>query len=189
MLRYDQHDSSFVRFRVLRWKINGMLKTPFTRRWIFATLLVIAAIGVMVRLGFWQLERLAERRAFNTRATAQIAQPPLELSGKALDGDQRRWNIAPSSWAFRSRARNRAPQSCLRKSCRHRFTHPTRHRRNKSRGARQSRLDSHRRGVAGELEEIYRAGHTHGARRDSQFSSRADFGSINEPPGKSSRGI
>lgn len=64
-----------------------MLKTFFTRRWILATLLVIAAVGVMVRLGIWQLERLAERKAFNARVTAQIEQPPLELTGDALNLD------------------------------------------------------------------------------------------------------
>lgn len=64
-----------------------MLKTLFTRRWIFTTLLVITAVGVMVRLGIWQLERLAQRQAFNARVTAQVEQPPLELSGDALDSD------------------------------------------------------------------------------------------------------
>lgn len=64
-----------------------MLKTLFTRRWIFATLLVIAAVGVMMRLGIWQLERLAERKAFNARVTAQVEQPPLELSGDVLNLD------------------------------------------------------------------------------------------------------
>lgn len=64
-----------------------MLKTLISRRWIFATLLVIAAVGVMARLGIWQLERLAERQAFNARVTAQIEQPPLELSGEALTAD------------------------------------------------------------------------------------------------------
>lgn len=64
-----------------------MLKTLFTRRWIFATLLVIAAVGVMVRLGIWQLERLAQRKAFNARVTEQIEEPPLELTGDALGLD------------------------------------------------------------------------------------------------------
>lgn len=64
-----------------------MLKTLFTRRWILATLLVIAAVGVMARLGIWQLERLAERQAFNARVTAQIEQPPLMLTSENLDAD------------------------------------------------------------------------------------------------------
>ncbi len=39
----------------------------------------------MIRLGIWQLDRLEQRRAFNTRVTAQIEQPPLHLAGAALD--------------------------------------------------------------------------------------------------------
>ncbi len=64
-----------------------MLKTLFSRRWIGTTLLVLAALAVMSRLGVWQLDRLAQRRAFNARVSAQMAQPPLELSGAALDAD------------------------------------------------------------------------------------------------------
>ena len=43
----------------------------FSRRWIFATILVLIAMGVMVRLGIWQLNRLEQRRAFNERVLAQ----------------------------------------------------------------------------------------------------------------------
>jgi surfeit locus 1 family protein len=57
--------------------MNRSLLTP---RWILTTLLVIAAVGVMARLGFWQLERLEERRVFNERVQAQIDAPPLDLN-------------------------------------------------------------------------------------------------------------
>jgi surfeit locus 1 family protein len=56
-------------------------------RWMLTTLLVLAAMGVLARLGIWQLDRLEKRRAFNARVQAQIDQPPLELSGKALEAD------------------------------------------------------------------------------------------------------
>jgi surfeit locus 1 family protein len=59
----------------------------FSRRWILATLLVIAAAAVMVRLGIWQLDRLDLRRAFNARVQAQMSQPQLELAGDALSAD------------------------------------------------------------------------------------------------------
>jgi len=59
----------------------------FSRRWILATLLVLLAAAVMVRLGVWQLARLEQRRAFNARVLAQINQPPLILQGEALDMD------------------------------------------------------------------------------------------------------
>lgn len=59
----------------------------FTRRWLFATLLVLLACAVMVRLGFWQLDRLAQRRAFNARVSEQMAQPPLDLNDAPPEAD------------------------------------------------------------------------------------------------------
>lgn len=59
----------------------------FSRKWILATLLVLAGTGVLARLGIWQLERLEQRRAFNSRVTAQVNQPELALEGSALDLD------------------------------------------------------------------------------------------------------
>lgn len=58
-----------------------------SRRWLLTTLLVIAGMAVTARLGIWQLDRLAQRRAFNARVEAQINQPVLELSGAALSAD------------------------------------------------------------------------------------------------------
>ena len=51
------------------------------------TILVIAAVLVMIRLGFWQLDRLDQRRAFNERVEAQLAAELLELSPQNLDLD------------------------------------------------------------------------------------------------------
>lgn len=63
-----------------------------TPRWIITTILVIAAVAGMARLGFWQLERLEERRAFNTRVLAQVNAPELSLNGalsfENLTGEQ-----------------------------------------------------------------------------------------------------
>ncbi|OGO31110.1 MAG: hypothetical protein A2Z16_15640 [Chloroflexi bacterium RBG_16_54_18] len=59
----------------------------FSRRWIISTLLVMAAAAVMARLGIWQLDRLEQRRAFNTRVQAQMSQPVLELNAEALGLD------------------------------------------------------------------------------------------------------
>lgn len=52
--------------------------------WILTTLLVIAAMAVMVRLGFWQLDRLEQRRAFNSRVQNQLDQTRLDLNAEAL---------------------------------------------------------------------------------------------------------
>lgn len=64
-----------------------IIKLIFSRRWILTTILVMAAMGVMVRLGIWQLDRLEKRRVFNARVQAQIQQPPLELAGETPETD------------------------------------------------------------------------------------------------------
>lgn len=56
-----------------------MLNTLFSRKWRILTVLIIIAIGVMVRLGLWQLDRLQERRDYNARIQAQLDAPPLTL--------------------------------------------------------------------------------------------------------------
>jgi surfeit locus 1 family protein len=64
-----------------------MIVRLFRRPWIFVTLLVIIAAAVMVRLGIWQLDRLAGRRAFNQQVLSQIDQPPLALTKDVISGD------------------------------------------------------------------------------------------------------
>src|SRR5215217_2504887 len=64
-----------------------VFRRMLNRKWLLTTILVIAAAAVMVRLGIWQLDRLAQRRAFNARVLAQIDQPVLDLSGEALGAD------------------------------------------------------------------------------------------------------
>ncbi|RMF00035.1 MAG: SURF1 family protein, partial [Chloroflexi bacterium] len=54
-----------------------------SKKWLLPTLLVLLAMGVMVRLGYWQLNRLEQRRARNAFITRQLALPPLELTGSA----------------------------------------------------------------------------------------------------------
>jgi len=49
-------------------------------RWILTTLLAIAGVAVLARLGIWQLDRLAERRAFNQRVLAQLQASTLDLN-------------------------------------------------------------------------------------------------------------
>jgi len=64
-----------------------ILERFFSRRWWKTTLLVLAAVAVMIRLGIWQLDRLEQRRAFNDRVAIQMAEDPLLLSGKAIESD------------------------------------------------------------------------------------------------------
>ncbi len=65
----------------------SLARKLFSRQWLLATLLALIAVGVMVRLGFWQLDRLAVRREFNARATAWVDGPELTLQGAALAED------------------------------------------------------------------------------------------------------
>jgi surfeit locus 1 family protein len=68
----------------------------FSRRWILATLLVLAGIALTIRLGIWQLDRLAQRRAFNSRVAFQMQQPELLLSAEALVADLARMEYRPA---------------------------------------------------------------------------------------------
>jgi surfeit locus 1 family protein len=64
-----------------------LLLRLFNRRWFLATLLVVIGVGINIRLGIWQLDRLEKRRAFNARVLAQVNQPELDLQGAGLEQD------------------------------------------------------------------------------------------------------
>jgi surfeit locus 1 family protein len=64
-----------------------MISRLFRRPWIFVTILVIIAALVMIRLGIWQLDRLEQRRAFNTRVLSQIDEPVLALTKDEVSKD------------------------------------------------------------------------------------------------------
>jgi surfeit locus 1 family protein len=65
---------------------SNMIKPLFTSRRIWLTLVVLVAAGVMVRLGFWQLDRLAQRKSANALIASQISAPVLNLNAvSALD--------------------------------------------------------------------------------------------------------
>lgn len=59
-----------------------IFRKMFSRSWIFTTILVILAALVCARLGIWQLDRLAQRRAFNAQVNAMRAMTALELPAK-----------------------------------------------------------------------------------------------------------
>jgi surfeit locus 1 family protein len=62
--------------------VPGFWRNLFRGRWLVATIVVLIAIGVMVRLGVWQLNRLEGRRAANAAITQQINAPPLPLDAQ-----------------------------------------------------------------------------------------------------------
>lgn len=65
----------------------SILRRMVSRRWLLATVLVLAGVALCVRLGIWQLDRLEQRRAFNARVQAQMDKPPLSLSSSTLEDD------------------------------------------------------------------------------------------------------
>ena len=65
-------------------EIGATLALLFSRRWWWKTLIVLLAMAFMVGLGFWQLDRLEQRRALNQQRRAAQAAAPLELTGAPL---------------------------------------------------------------------------------------------------------
>lgn len=57
----------------------------FSARGIAAGFLVVVVAAVCIRLGFWQLDRLEQRRAANQALAAGLALPPLVLNPAGLD--------------------------------------------------------------------------------------------------------
>src|SRR5688500_9554452 len=64
-----------------------MVRTLFIGRQLWMTLLVIIGALILGRLGIWQLDRLAQRRAFNNSLNTRMAQPALMLTGRSTDPD------------------------------------------------------------------------------------------------------
>lgn len=59
----------------------------FFRQWWRSTLFVAVAVGVMIRLGIWQLDRLEQRRAFNASVFEQSERSPLKLTGEVYENE------------------------------------------------------------------------------------------------------
>lgn len=56
-----------------------LFKAMVSRRWIVATLIVVAAVTAFISLGFWQLDRLDQRRAANAELQAVLDGSALRL--------------------------------------------------------------------------------------------------------------
>src|SRR5215475_10248416 len=57
----------------------------FQRKWLIATILVLAGTALCIRLGIWQLDRLAQRRAFNAQFESARVEPALDLNQEQPD--------------------------------------------------------------------------------------------------------
>lgn len=60
------------------------LPNPLNRRWWFPTLFVIAGVYVLIQLGFWQLDRLEQRRDFNQFVAGRWDQEPYDVTNNQL---------------------------------------------------------------------------------------------------------
>lgn len=72
----------------------------FGRRWWWKTLIVLLAMAAMTSLGFWQLDRLDQRRAYNQQRQAALAAPPIELSDAPLPQGELRDRMATAQGQF-----------------------------------------------------------------------------------------
>ncbi len=64
-----------------------MLKRMFSRTWLVTTLLVFAGMIFTIRLGFWQLDRLEQRRELNAHLAAMQVAPVLSLNQESISED------------------------------------------------------------------------------------------------------
>lgn len=63
------------------------LRTIFSRKWIIPTLLVVLGMALLVRLGFWQLDRLEQKRTFNAMMSERWRSEPFDLNTHTLPAD------------------------------------------------------------------------------------------------------
>jgi surfeit locus 1 family protein len=97
--------------------MNAPRPLTLTPSGIAATALVVAVAAVCVRLGFWQLDRLEQRRAANHGLEERIAADPLDLDSAPRDtaGLVMRAAVARGQWdgetaiALAGRSRAGAP--------------------------------------------------------------------------------
>lgn len=80
---------------------------------VFAALAIVLA-AVFVRLGFWQLDRLSERRARNATLSSRLAEPPVEFSALRDTTGYRRARVAgtpdyDNEIIYTGRSRNGSP--------------------------------------------------------------------------------
>ncbi|MBX3035306.1 MAG: SURF1 family protein [Anaerolineales bacterium] len=70
----------------------NLLRNMFSKKWLLTTILVLIGAAVCVRLGIWQLDRLEQRRAFNSQVESMRAEEILNLNNEIPD------NIESMEW-------------------------------------------------------------------------------------------
>lgn len=62
-----------------------IFRAMLSRKWLLTTFLVLAGAALCVRLGIWQLDRLAQRRAFNAHVQSMWSAEPMTVSGQSTN--------------------------------------------------------------------------------------------------------
>jgi cytochrome oxidase assembly protein ShyY1 len=75
-----------------------LLRALVGRRWRWVTLAVLALMLVLARLGIWQLDRLAERRAANAQLAAALSAAPIDLNTALTSTPRSRRAMCPPTW-------------------------------------------------------------------------------------------
>ena len=77
---------------------RGVYRFLLTRQWVILTVVAIALIPTMIRLGFWQMHRYEERSARNQLVTDALNSAPVPVErltspGHTVTKDQRYRNV------------------------------------------------------------------------------------------------
>jgi surfeit locus 1 family protein len=84
--------------------MTSTLRLYFSRRWWWTTLFMLFSVGVMIRLGIWQLDRLAARRSENAHLLQVQSEPQLDINTlveyDALTGMEYRAATASGTFDF-----------------------------------------------------------------------------------------
>ena len=62
----------------------NLLRVLVSRRWRWASVLILLGMAGLAQLGFWQLDRLEWRRGMNAQALAQLSAPPIAVTGNTV---------------------------------------------------------------------------------------------------------
>ena len=68
-------------------RVLSIVRTLFSRQWLLPTVAVVAGMIFLGRLGFWQLDRLDQRRTKNAALVAALASQPVNLNEAVLPDD------------------------------------------------------------------------------------------------------
>lgn len=67
--------------------ILATLPKLLSRKWWLPTLIIIIGVVTLIQLGFWQFDRLEQRRAFNTRVAERWRQEPFDVNNNEIPED------------------------------------------------------------------------------------------------------